>query len=551
MYTNKKKTISLKTKGKEAFLSRKRKLQLRRLIDSWTPTVLLLFSFVKFLQGLRLLGFYSQEGGWRKATRSFLRTEHSKFSLTAFRLTFWSDVEMPRERDAEKAKEQVIRRLGIFLKKVPASYWRIKWAKFSARRIHKEHIDITEAIFDAEGRILCIKPYLDIHAGEPHFLTPEKCARIDNAITAVYNTTKDYHDKMRPWILREELYRWLLLQNGIPKKEFHEARRYIERILSSTFIHFDVLSRDHSEFDMQRFRDPEFIKRKHPGQGIFNVLCRFNAHLDQADLWIQINHVPVDGVPMQEMLVDLKKEWGTAGDLKYPSLAKQRRMEPILCTTKQGLKGMYHAHRFIDFGLFLDLRKELNNEHASQIGGQVTAVSMLLWGLAHNAIFADKKFVFTVELSSDSGEERSAGLVFIRPSKFIDLENPRAGFLNFQIELNQQIEATRARRSESYEFLELSALTSPLVYWILRKCIPKALAEFVGTIGLTMIKDADIFLSPLSDINTDGFLAFGHMARPTVDGKTAGYVSARAPRDKVNAYLDAVENLALNFKQFV
>jgi hypothetical protein len=154
-------------------------------------------------------------------------------------------------------------------------------------------------------------------------------------------------------------------------------------------------------------------------------------------------------------------------------------------------------------------------------------------------------------MSEEEGKERTPGVAFIRPGKFIEDKNPIAGFLNYQLEFNHLLYGTRSRHSESYELMELYALTSPLVYWLTRKCMPNALAEFVGTVGISMIRDADIFLSPLSDINTDGFLAFGNLSRATVDGAKTGYVSARASFDKVNRYLDIVEKVAKDFSLYV
>lgn len=527
---------------------------MRRLIDRWTPTVLVLFSFVKVLQFVRLLGFAAKEGGWRKAARSYLRTEHSKFSLTAFRLLFWSDAgdaAGAEKRDLDSARRHILQRLRVFLQKVPASHWQIIWKKFSAERVRKEHVDLTEVDFDETGNIQRLQPWLDPRYDTIAELGEAEREHIKGWITEVYNQFKNVHDKIRPWFIRERIYRNLLLQKKISKTLFPQASQYIERILSSTFVSFEVLPRDHKEFDQRRFQDPQFIKKKHPGQGLLNIVCRLNAALDQVDLWMQINHIPVDGVPMQEVLAELKKEWGTAGELQYPPVTAPRRVEPVLCTTKKGKHAMYSAYRFIDFRAFLALRKELNALHAPQIGSQITLLSMLLWGLGHAEILQNKKFLCTLEISGDHSRERAPGVVFIRPSKFIDAHNRRAGFLNFQIEFNQILEGTRSRRSESYELMEIYALTSPFVYWLTRKCMPNALAEFVGTVGVTMIRDADIFLSPLSDINTDGFLAFGNFARPTVDGQTSGYVSARARRDTVNTYLDAVEKLALDFNAFI
>jgi hypothetical protein len=68
-------------------------------------------------------------------------------------------------------------------------------------------------------------------------------------------------------------------------------------------------------------------------------------------------------------------------------------------------------------------------------------------------------------------------------------------------------------------------------------------AEFTGTVGLTMIKDADMFITPLSDIQSDGFFAIGNLLVDTEDEEKAGCVSIRATKEKIERYMEAVENI--------
>ena len=128
-------------------------------------------------------------------------------------------------------------------------------------------------------------------------------------------------------------------------------------------------------------------------------------------------------------------------------------------------------------------------------------------GIDSHPSLKDRKFLFPVELAECpiTKQERAPSAMFIRPSEFIDIKNPVKGFCDFQYEFNRRMNATRARKSESYELIELYALTFPLLYTFTRKMMPEALGEFVGTVGITMIKDADLFITPLSDVQSDGF----------------------------------------------
>jgi len=179
-------------------------------------------------------------------------------------------------------------------------------------------------------------------------------------------------------------------------------------------------------------------------------------------------------------------------------------------------------------------------------------VSFVMWGLTMHSSLKDRKFIFPVELAEckATGQERAPSAIFIRPSAFADPARPLKGFFDFQYEFNRRMNATRARKSESYELIELYAILFPWLYTLTRKFMPRAVAEFTGTVGLTMIKDADMFITPLSDIQSDGFFAIGNLLVDTEDGGKAGCASIRASKDKIPLYLDAFANLRDNLDRF-
>jgi len=98
--------------------------------------------------------------------------------------------------------------------------------------------------------------------------------------------------------------------------------------------------------------------------------------------------------------------------------------------------------------------------------------------------------------------------------------------------------------------MESYALTTPFLYKLIQKLFPRSFSEFVGTIGITMIRDSDHFTTPLSDINPDGFLAFGNFSVPTEDGGRAGVVTARGTKTQVENYLAAVKDVAADFYKY-
>ncbi|MFC1809107.1 alpha/beta fold hydrolase [Candidatus Omnitrophota bacterium] len=536
-----------------ALIARFRGIKMRRLVDKWSLEVVFLFMVVKVLQVFRSLGLVAEVNGWRAAAQAYLRKEDSKFCLAIFRLDVWSDHVLQEGFSIENTEVHVIERLAEFLKKVPSSHWRIVWSRFSAKRARQGYIDIIKAQFHEDGRILSITPYFDVNSRKLRYLPDDLKKKINEVFIEKYNDTKDLSDKKRPLELRKRLLTWIVKENKFHIKVFIQAQQYIRRLTSGTFVSFERASDEKPAQKEGRFKDPDFIHRKHPGYGLLNILCRINKECDEADLWFQFHHVPVDGAPMQEVLQSLKDSWGVKGEVVFPSLKSEHLPVSRLSSTAKGKASTYHIRDFIDYRSFLNIRKDLNNEFAGQLLEGITAISMLIWGMAHHHVFAERKFLFTVDLSETEmvNGERRPGVVFIRPSIFFDKKDRFAGFLKYQREFNRRLHATRARTSESYELLELYALTSPVIYDLTRRLMPKALTEFIGTVGITMIRGADLFITPHSEIHTDGFIAFGNFSVPTEDGLSAGAVSIRGPQEKIELYLAAIKCVVGNFKDYL
>mgnify|MGYP001616986575 FL=1 len=122
-------------------------LRMRRLINRWSFAVFVLFLVIKFLQFLKIFGIKGKEDGWRRATRAFLRTEHSKFILGCFDLNFLNN-----------DKTNIINKLAVFFRQQTAIHWEIQYSRFSAKRVKKDFIDIMYAEFNADGSLALIIP---------------------------------------------------------------------------------------------------------------------------------------------------------------------------------------------------------------------------------------------------------------------------------------------------------------------------------------------------------------------------------------------------------
>jgi hypothetical protein len=310
--------------------------------------------------------------------------------------------------------------------------------------------------------------------------------------------------------------------------------------MNGTFIQFDVLTNDSELMLKERLATPDTQCRRHPGFGLLNIFCRFTNNLGEADLWFQYHHVPVDGMPVQEMLQKIKNEWGSCGQIKYPALSSLAAEMELYDLGKN----ICRARVYICPDDFINLRKKINEKYYSQMGGPASIASMLIWGLSQHKDLRNRKFLFPVDTSLlvDYPHERNISLVIIRPGKFFDPNKPDKGFIEYQIEFNRHLFATRLGKSETYELLELYALIHPLFYYLGGRLMPQAMGELIGTAGLTVLKDSEMFISPISDVHFNGFIAVGNMKMPTEDGKNACAISFCGNKKRVIQYAEAIQN---------
>jgi len=508
------------------------------LTDRLNFSCTLFFLMVRSLQALQNMGVVFRADGWRQLTESYLRTEPSKFALAVFGLKYTSDRHGSEEMTVQAAREHLVRRLAAFLRDKSITHCQVIWNWFSAQRETKAPIDVVEADFDEEGLLTSLKPYFDddypVSAQRP--LAPELCSALISGIIETYNMTQSYSDKERVLLLRRLLTRKYLKADTILEEVREAAHSFVDRILSATFVSFQEFNFEQVSLDADRFQVPDFIRRKHPGNGLLNIVCHFTHNLSQADLWVQFSHIPLDGVPAQEILNEMKKRWGQEKNIQLAPTPAEQESDSLLCSTDTGPKAVYHCLDFIDFSPFLKLRRDLNRRYREEAKGPITAAALLLWKMAQFEEFFDLKFAVPIDLRETDQRERTLGFVFIRPCTFFDRDTPDRGFFRFQRAFNGRLRATRNRTGESYKLVECYRTSPAWMNGVTAKLMPTALQEFGGTIGLTIIKRADFFVAPYSDLHRDGFIALSNFSIPSTGGKKVCVVSIKGPIKKIHRY---------------
>lgn len=522
------------------------------IISAFLSTIGSVSIFTNILQWVKRLRPRLKADGWRRAAQSYLRTEHTKFILSAFRLDLWSDISPEKSVGLAIAKDHCIKRLALFLIDYPITHRKLRWGKFSTKTEKKDLIDIVSAEFTDDGTLNAIEPYLDRSRSSFESIDEGSKHRLNAAIVNAYNKLNHIKDEYRPGHLKQELMKWVRAEPFISEEATEEIEYYLERVLNSTFIYFETLRAHEAHGDVSRFRYPDFIKRKHPGFGILNICCRMTTDFKEADLWFQISHVSLDGVPMQEVLNSLKSRWKTCGDLIFPSIAhKKKEIIPELCSTGSGEGARYHADVLIDFRPLLKVRDELNRRYAGLLSSPITVISMLGWGLAHHRIFSTRRFLFPIDLPGVNDKERTLGFVSIRPARYIDNPAMKDTFLEYQLTFNRKLHRTQTRINGIYKLFEICALLPAPAYWFVQKFMKNLFSAVLGSVVITTIKDADFFIAPSSDVILDGFIAFGNFSIPTKDSELAGAVSVKTTEDKVRPYLQAIEEVAGDFGKYL
>ncbi|HNV86580.1 MAG TPA: SDR family oxidoreductase [Candidatus Omnitrophota bacterium] len=538
--------LRIKVQGSKTVRSLMRVLGINRFTDKLNAGTLIFFWTHKFLSLLHRAGVGRRADGWRTVTQSYLRTEQSKFALAVFGLDLWSDAKGERERTFISAKRHCRQRLAQFLKAYPVFRNRLWWHRFCAKERSGGPLDMVEAGFDGDGNLRLLEPYLDRDAGGDRFesMPVEVKNLLLGGIIRAYNESRNVDDKKRPLVLKKKWDRWLSKQMpNIPGPWGKLSAEYGERVISAAYIQFESLPSERSGQPSGRFQAPPFIQFKHPGYGVLNIVSRFTACYSEADLWIQFSHIPLDGVPAQEILNDLRKQWGTREGLRYPSAGYRAGMSPETCSTRSGRDEIAQVYQFLDFQPFLRVRSRLNRRFGRHVRQIVTSAALLIWKLAQYKEFEDVKFAIPVDLRATAERERTLGFIYIRPSIYFDPRKPDRGFFSFQREFNRQLLATRKRRSESYRLVESYAAASPLLFAATSKFLMRPLQEFVGTVGITIIKKADFFIAPSSDVHSGGFIAFSNYLLPSEDGGKICAVSIKGPRAKIQGYMNVLRDV--------
>ena len=85
----------------------------------------------------------------------------------------------------------------------------------------------------------------------------------------------------------------------------------------------------------------------------------------------------------------------------------------------------------------------------------------------------------------------------------------------------------------------------------IRRVIPKTFNSVIGNAGLTIIKNAEMFITPMTELQSSGFIAIGNCRMATSDGKYAGAISVCGEKELVESYVSVLKEATADFENYV
>jgi hypothetical protein len=458
--------------------------------------------------------------GWRRTVGVLLRGEATRFALSAF------DVNVPRSTGgaaAESIEGRVAAGLASFLREEADAHYYLEWQLPVTLRRSLHSVDLVVQRFDANG-LVAVEPHLA--GGEASLPSPELRARVHAAIVDAFNGTAQL----------PETSRVMTLAAGIERTfgQHAPAASYARRLLRAACLSFEAADLSRPE---QRFCPPVFTSRRTLGGGYLSWVGRVDAARGTVDLWVSAHHVGLDGVPLQDMLNRLQATWGVQREVSFPApTAGAAFVGPVPCHVP-GERPVDQIVTFVDLTPVLRLRRHLSLTHAEAVGGEVTLGALIGWLLTLEPEFQGVRIASTVDVAASAGYERDVDVVSLRADDYRGDTGIWSGFPEYAREFNRLIATARARTSPVRQGMQTAGLLPAWAHQTIVRADPASLDTTFGTLCVTIVRDARVFIAPMTDLGLGhGFFAIGSAALASESGGTVTAVSIKGDKDRVATY---------------
>ncbi len=455
--------------------------------------------------------------GWRRTVGILLRSEPTRFAVSAFGLR------IPGARPGEASDRiaaSAAEALAQYLSRAADAHFALDWLPAVTIRRRIAAVDLVLLAFSDDGRLDGVVPFL---AGSAANLAQAVRDRAAAAVVAAYNETRRLPEVSRPGALRRGVAGRLASDAA--------AAACAERLMTATCAsveHVDAAD------PTARFRPPRFHLRRSLGFGFLTVVMRPVGDSARVDVWVSAHHVGLDGVPLQELLSGLEREWGADPSIAFPAPDVDAAfMLPRTCSV-EGERAVDEMLTFVDFSPIVSLRRAVNTRFADRLRAPATFGAVLAWVLEAEPEFAGVRIASTVDVAASNGYERDVDVVPLRPADFAKGPNRWDNFVEFANEFNRLLDLSRRRRSPLRDGMSTAGLLPAAVHSHVVRSNPPALNDTFGSLCITIIKDAKVFVAPMTDLGLGhGFFAIGSTNLRTATGTPVAAVSIKGDAGRI------------------
>lgn len=473
--------------------------------------------------------------GWRRTVGILLRSEPTRFALSAFGLRIPGPA--AAVWDASSVETRAAGELQAYLASQADAHFGLEWRDVITIRRRRRFVDVALLRFSPTGDLESLEPHL-AEAG-PNVPPDPVRSRVHEIVVAAYNRTRHLPEIDRPGAL----LRAVESAGASPadRAAAREMSSYARRLLSASCLSFEAV--DVSD-PAQRFRPPDFRARRSLGFGFLSVVMRFAPAARAVDVWMSAHHVGLDGVPLQELVGGLERAWGLAENVVFPLPDRDRPFMGARSASWPGERDVEEVLAFVDLSPVFALRQMLNDRYASVVGGPITFGTVLAWLLNREPEFAGVRIASTVDVPASGGYDRDVDVVPLRPADFARGDEGWDGFVEFAREFNRLIAASRERTSTLRRTMQTGGLLPAWAHSHAVRSNPAALDDTFGSLCVTIIRDAKVFVAPMTDLGLGhGFFGIGNTNLTAADGRRVTAVSIKGEAGRITGHFAILQRM--------
>jgi hypothetical protein len=201
-----------------------------------------------------------------------------------------------------------------------------------------------------------------------------------------------------------------------------------------------------------------------------------------------------------------------------------------------------HLLTFVDLSPIVRLRRQLNARHAPQIGGDVTLGAVVAWLISQEPEFQGVRIASTVDVAASAGFERDVDVVSLRAADYATGPDAWSGFVEYGREFNRLVALARTRTSPVRRGMQTAGLIPAWGHATLVRADPASLDRTFGTLCVTIVRDARVFVAPMTDLGLNhGFFAIGSACLPTASGTPVTCVSIKGEAGRITRHPEILQ----------